>query len=312
MFGNSGIFYPQVFCFINYADTGSVILKVFLIGVDGQLGTDISEYFTKMGAKVHGLVGFKEVNICDYDKSYDLIKHSDPDIVINTAAFHNVDLCEDEIEQAFKVNVAGVKNIASICRGMDIPLMHFSTDYVFDGKKRTPYIEEDCPGPLSIYAISRLGGERVVQYMLEKYYILRLSGLYGHAGCAGKDNINFVETMLGLANTKKQIEIVDDQVLTPTFTGDVAEKLFELIQTGRYGLYNMTNTGSCSWFEFACEIFRLAGIDIEVLPISSIEFGAKAIRPGYSVLDNISLRKAGLSDLRDWKEALSEYIRCRK
>jgi len=280
MSGNSGIFYPQVFCFINYTDTGSIILKIFLIGVDGQLGTDISKHFTKMGAKVHGLIGLKEINICDFDKSRELIRGSDPDIVINTAAFHNVDLCEDEVMQAFNVNVAGVKNIAGICREMNIPLMHFSTDYVFDGEKRTPYIEEDCPGPSSIYAISRLGGERVVQYMLEKYYLVRLSGLYGYAGCAGKDNINFVEIMLGLADTKKQISVVDDQVLTP-------------------------------WYEFACKIFKLAGIDIEVLPISSGEFGAKAIRPGYSVLDNAGLRRAGLSDLRDWKEALGEYIRNR-
>jgi len=311
MSGNSDIFYPQIFCFINYTYAGSVALKVFLIGVDGQLGTDISKHFTKMGAQVHGLIGLKDINICDYGKSYELIKHYGPDIVLNTAAFHNVDLCEDEIMQAFKVNIAGVKNIAAICRGMDIPLMHFSTDYVFDGGKKTPYIEKDCPGPLSIYAISRLGGERVVQYMLEKYYLIRLSGLYGHAGCAGKDNINFVETMLGLADTKKQIKVVDDQVLTPTFTVDVAEKLFELIRTGKYGLYHMTNTGSCSWYEFACETFRLAGIDMDVLPVSSGEFGAKAIRPGYSVLDNAGLRKAGLSDLRDWKEALNDYIKNR-
>lgn len=287
-------------------------MKIFLIGVDGQLGTDISEHFMKMGAEVHGLIGLKEIDICDYGKSYELVRQSDPDIVINTAAFHNVDLCEDEIMQALKVNIAGVKNIASICGKMDIPLMQFSTDYVFDGEKKTPYIEEDCPGPSSIYAISRLGGERVVQYMLEKYYLIRLAGLYGHAGCAGKDNVNFVETMLELADVKRQVKVVDDQVLTPTSAIDVAEKLFELIGTGRYGLYHMTNTGSCSWFEFACEIFRLKGIDIEVLPVSSGEFGAKAIRPGYSVLDNVNLKKAGLSDMRDWKEALREYIRGRK
>ena len=286
-------------------------MNVFLIGVDGQLGTDIDKHFTKMGANVHGLVGLKDIDICDYDNSYKLIKGADPDIIINTAAFHNVDLCEDEVIQAFKVNVAGVKNIAGICRDMDIPLMNFSTDYVFDGNKEMPYTERDCPGPSSIYAVSRLGGERVIQYMLEKYYLIRLSGLYGHAGCAGKENVNFVETMLGLSGKKKQIKVVDDQVLTPTFTVDVAERLFELIGTGRYGLYHMTNTGSCSWYEFTCEIFRLAGIDIEVLPVSSIEFGAKAARPGYSVLDNAELKRAGLSDLRDWKEALGEYIRDR-
>ncbi len=308
MSGNNGIFYSQVFCFINYIDTGSIILKVFLIGVDGQLGTDINKHFTKMGAQVHGLIGLKDINICDYDKSYGLVRKYGPDIVINTAAFHNVDLCEDEIMQAFKVNVAGVKNIAAICRKLDIPLMQFSTDYVFDGKKKTPYIEKDCPKPSSIYAISRLGGERVVQYMLEKYYLIRLSGLYGYAGCAGKDNTNFIEAMLALADTKKQVKVVDDQVLTPTGTIDVAEKLFELISTGRYGLYHMTNTGSCSWFEFACEIFKLMDINIDIIPVSSKEFGAKASRPKYSVLDNANLRKIGIKDLRSWKEALKDYI----
>ncbi|MES0341970.1 MAG: dTDP-4-dehydrorhamnose reductase [Candidatus Humimicrobiaceae bacterium] len=286
-------------------------MKIFLIGVDGQLGTDINKHFTKMGLNVRGLIGLKEIDICDYDKSYKLVKNSDPDIVINTAAFHNVDLCEDEMIQAFKVNVSGVQNIATICRELNIPLMHFSTDYIFDGEKKTPYIEGDCPKPLSIYAISKLGGERVVQYMLEKYYLVRLSGLYGHAGCTGKENINFVETMLSLGDTKSQVRVVNDQVLTPTSTKDVAEKLFELIQTGKYGLYHMTNTGSCSWFEFAFETFKLAGIDMDVLPISSEEFGAKAVRPGYSVLDNSNLKKAGLSDMRNWKEALMEYIKNR-
>ena len=287
-------------------------MKVFLIGVDGQLGTDIEQCFTSKGIEVHGLIGLKEIDICDYGGSFDKIRDSKPDLVINTAAFHNVDLCEDEPGQAFKVNVGGVKNIAGICRKMDIPLMHFSTDYVFDGSKSSPYLEGDCPRPLSIYAISKHGGERVVQYMLDKYYLIRLSGLYGHAGCTGKGNMNFIETMLKLAESKKEIKVVDDQVLTPTSTIDVAEKLAELIMTAKYGLYHMTSTGSCSWFEFASEIFKFAGIDIDVLQASSEEFGAKAIRPGYSVLDNSNLREAGLKDMRNWKEALREYIKDRK
>ncbi|MFC2159560.1 dTDP-4-dehydrorhamnose reductase [Actinomycetota bacterium] len=283
-------------------------MKVFLIGVDGQLGTDIEQCFTARGIEVLGFIGLKEIDICDYDDSFDKIASSKPDLVINTAAFHNVDLCEDELEMAFNVNVGGVRNIAGICKGMDIPLMHFSTDYVFDGKKNTPYVEDDCSGPLSIYAISRLGGERVVQYMLDKYYLIRLSGLYGHAGCVGKGNINFIETMLKLAESKKAIKVVDDQVLTPTSTVDVAEKLGELIMTGKYGLYHMTNTGSCSWFEFACEIFKLMDINIDVVPISSKEFGAKAIRPRYSVLDNVNLKNIGISDLKHWKIALKNYL----
>ena len=292
-------------------DRGS-LLKVFLIGVDGQLGTDIKDCFIAKGIEVHGLIGLKEIDICDYDDSLDKITSSKPDLVINTAAFHNVDLCEDELEQAFKVNVGGVKNIAGICREMDIPLMHFSTDYVFDGSMNTPYLEDDCPGPLSIYAISKLGGERVIQYMLDKYYLVRLSGLYGHAGYTGKGNINFVETMLKLAESKKEIRVVDDQVLTPTSTMDAAEKLSELIGTSKYGLYHMTNTGSCSWYEFTLEIFRLMDIKINVIPVSSEEFGARAIRPKYSVLDNANLRKVGIRDMDEWKKSLRHYLEKRQ
>jgi dTDP-4-dehydrorhamnose reductase len=283
-------------------------LKIFLIGADGQLGTDIEKYFTEKGAEVTGLVGLKDIDICDYGSSRRLVMDWGPDLVINTAAFHNVDLCEDEVAQTFRVNVEGVKNIASICREAGIPLMHFSTDYVFDGKKSFPYTEDDCPGPLSIYGISKLGGERVIQSMLDRYYLIRLCGLYGHAGCTGKGNTNFVEAMLGLASTNKSVRVVDDQVMTPTSSKDAAGKIFDLVRTGIYGLYHMTNTGSCSWYEFAREIFRVAGMDVEVIPVKSSEFGAKALRPAYSVLDNVNLRKAGIKDMRHWKEALRDYI----
>ena len=283
-------------------------MKVFLIGVDGQLGSDIREYFTLKQIEVHGLIGLKDIDVCDYEGTSRLIEDSSPDLVINTAAFHNVDLCEDKVEDAFRVNVTGVKNVASICRKLDIPLMHFSTDFVFDGEKKEPYTETDCPRPRSVYAISKLAGERVVQYMLEKYYLVRLSGLYGHAGCTGKGNINFVETMLKLARDSKKVRVVDDQVLTPTSTKDAAEKLYELIQKGKYGLYHMTNTGECSWYEFAREIFRLSGIEIDTEPITSQELGAKAIRPAYSVLDNKNLRDAGIEDMRNWRQALKQYI----
>ena len=286
-------------------------MKIFLIGSDGQLGTDINEYFSGRGMEVQGFIGLKEIDVCDYKSTFKLIRESAPDLVINTAAFHDVDLCEDRVAEAFRVNVEGVKNTASICRELNIPLVHFSTDYVFEGTKDTPYTEDDCPGPMSVYAISKLGGERVIRYMLKKYYLIRLSGLYGHAGCTGKGNINFVETMLRLAGEKKQIRVVVDQVLTPTSTRDAARKIHELIQTGRYGLYHMTNTGSCSWYEFACHIFRLSGISVDIEPITSLQLGAKALRPAYSVLDNVNLRKAGLEDMRHWKQALAEYISSR-
>jgi len=286
-------------------------VKVAIIGVDGQLGTDVDSIFRQKGMETEGLVGLKDIDVCDYRLSDGIIKKINPDIVINTAAFHDVDRCEDAVMDAFKVNVMGVKNLATICREMDIPLMHFSTDYVFDGEKGSPYIESDCPRPLSTYGISKLAGEHVIQYILDKYYIVRLCGLYGHSGCVGKGNTNFVEMVINMAAKEKEIKIVDDQIVTPTSTMDVSMKLFELIEKGKYGIYHMTNTGSCSWYEFTREIFGLMGITTKLLPTTTGEFGAKAKRPGYSVLDNLNLRNAGLSDLRDWKEALADYIRGR-
>lgn len=283
-------------------------MKIVLIGVDGQLGTDINSYFSSKGLEVIGLVGLKEIDITDSKTCGGVIKKIRPDLVINTAAFHNVDLCEDEVMPAFEVNVMGVKNLAEICREMDISLMHFSTDYVFDGLKDTPYSEKDCPGPISLYGTSKLGGEMVIQYMLEKYYIVRLSGLYGYAGCVGKGNVNFVEVMINIAQENREIRVINDQVLTPTSSMDVSEKLFELIQTNKFGLYHMTNTGGCSWHEFACEIFKLMKTDQKVSSITSDQFGAKAKRPKYSVLDNSKLRQISIKDLRNWKDALRNYI----
>ncbi len=283
-------------------------MKIALIGVDGQLGTDINSYFSSRGVEVAGLVGMKEIDITDPITSEGTLKKINPDLIINTAAFNNVDSCEDEAMPAFEINVAGVKNLAGICKEMDVPLVHFGTDYVFDGGKDEPYTENDCARPISLYGLSKLAGERVIQYMLEKYYIVRLSGLYGHTGCVGKGNVNFVELMIKMGEQEKKIKVIDDQVLTPTSTIDVSKKLFELVQTKKYGLYHMTNTGSCSWYEFACEIFELMGSSLDISPVTSSQFGAKAKRPGYSVLDNANLRKIGLDDLRSWKFALRDYI----
>jgi len=287
------------------------IKKIALIGVDGQLGTDIYNHFKKKGVKLEGLRGFRDIDVYDYSLSENVLKKIGPDIVINTAAFHDVDRCEDEALSAFKVNVIGVKNLALICREIGVPLIHFSTDYIFDGEKSSPYVENDYTRPLSLYGISKLAGEQVILYILDRYYIVRLCGLYGHAGCIGKGSTNFVESMIKLAEEKKEIEVVNDQVLTPTSTMDVSEKLLELMQTGKYGIYHMTNTGSCSWYEFTCEIFRLMKLNTRVIPISTDQFGAKAKRPHYSVLDNFNLRKIGLTDLRNWKEALKDYIKNR-
>jgi len=286
-------------------------LKIALIGSDGQLGTDIYKYFKNKGADIAGLTQ-KEIEVCDKNICISVLFEMKPDLIINTAAFHQVDVCEDEVLKTFEVNVGGVKNLAEICLEIDSALMHFSTDFVFGGYvKNTPYNEDDCPAPISVYGISKLAGEHVIRYMLKKYYILRVCGLYGHAGSLGK-GYNFVELMIRLAKEGKDIRVVNDQVLTPTSTKDVTEKLFELIQKGKFGLYHMTSSGSCSWYEFACEIFKLSGLNPNISPTTSKEFVTKAKRPSYSVLDNRNLRKIGLKDMRQWKAALTDYIEERK
>ena len=286
-------------------------MKIALIGADGQLGTDIYDHFKKNGLDITGLTQ-EDIEVCDKNSCNSVLLRLKPDLVINTAAYNLVDASEDQISTAFDVNAAGVRNLAETCLEIDAAMMHFSTDFVFGGyEKNSPFTEEDCPSPVSIYGISKLAGELVLKYMLKKYYIIRISGLYGHAGSLGK-GYNFVELMLEMAKNDKKIEVVDDQVLTPTSSSDVTEKLFELIQTEKYGTYHMTNTGSCSWFEFASEIFDLAGLRPDLQPISSEKFASRAKRPSYSVLDNTNLRNIGIKDMRHWKEALSDYIRQRR
>jgi len=281
-------------------------MRIALIGANGQLGTDIGAYFDKKGIEVHGL-SHKDIEVCDPESAGKVITGMDPDLIINTSAFHNVDICEDEAMQAFKVNVLGVKNLVEACLKIDIPLMHFSTDYVFKGNKSEPYIETDCPDPINIYGISKLAGETLINYKMEKYYIIRVSGLYGHAGSSGKGG-NFIELMIRLATEGKDIKVVDDQVLTPTSTEDLSAKLFELIKLKIYGIYHMTNAGYCSWYEFAGEIFKLTGLSPNYEPVASSVFGAKAKRPVFSAIDNHNLRKIGLQDMRHWKSALKDYI----
>jgi dTDP-4-dehydrorhamnose reductase len=287
------------------------ILKIVLIGSDGQLGTDIYKYFKDKGADITGLT-INDIDICDSNVCSNVLNLIRPNLIINTAAFHQVDACEEEVAKAFEVNVGGLKNLAEVALSIDAALMHFSTDFVFGGyKKSTPFTEDDCPAPVSVYGISKLAGEYVLRYMMKKYYLLRVCGLYGHAGSLGK-GYNFVEIMLRLANEGKDIKVVNDQVLTPTSTKDVAEKLYELILTEKYGIYHMTNSGSCSWYEFACEIFKMAGLAPNISQTTSDVFASKAKRPAYSVLDNKNLRAAGLADMRPWKESLADYLKERK
>lgn len=283
-------------------------MRILLIGARGQLATDLRRCLLEDEVIA---VTHQQLEICDAAAVQALLERVRPDCIINTAAFHRVDDCEDQAEKAFAVNVAGVYNLARAAQRIGALLVHFSTDYVFDGCKKTPYVETDLPRPLSVYAMSKLAGEWTVQQYCERYFLVRTCGLYGVAGARSKGG-NFVETMLRLAGEGKPIRVVSDLIATPTSTHDLAEGLVPLIHTERYGLYHMTNTGQCSWYEFAREIFRQSQLTPDLAPTTSETFGAKARRPAYSVLDNYALRGAGLPKFRSWQEALAEYLQERQ
>ena len=285
-------------------------MKVLLVGANGQLAQDLHLRLESSGHAVVP-VTHEQLDIRDAAHTHEVVAQTRPETIINTAAFHRVDDCEDQQELAFAVNEAGVSNVARAAESADAMLVQFSTDYVFDGSKRSPYVEQDQPRPLSVYAKSRLAGERAVRENCSCYLIVRTCGLYGLAGSRSKSG-NFVETMLRLAAQAKKLSVVDDQVCTPTSTSDLARHLVPLIRARAQGLFHMTNTGECSWFQFAQEIFRVSGMNAQLVPTTSEAYAAKARRPSYSVLDNAQLRAAGFHDFRHWQEALPEYIRLRQ
>lgn len=281
-------------------------MRILLIGAAGQLAQDLLPVLEKGGHDVAPIT-HEQLEICSPEAVQQAVASARPHCIINTAAFHRVDDCEDQAEKAFAVNVLGVRNLAQAAEQVGSALLHFSTDYVFGGEKGTPYTESDLPQPLSVYAISKLAGEFAARRYCSRHFVIRTCGLYGVGGSRSKGG-NFVETMLRLAAQKKTIRVVADQVVTPTSTADLAERVLPLIASGRYGLYHMTSAGQCSWHEFAVEVFRLARLKAELQPVDSRSFAAKARRPAYSVLDNFQMRAAGLAELRPWQEALAEYM----
>jgi dTDP-4-dehydrorhamnose reductase len=279
--------------------------RIVVLGATGQLGTDLLKTLIDWDLIP---LSHSDLDVCDFIYTRKVLSDARPDIVINTVAFTRVDDCEEEVSKAFWVNAFAVRNLAEVCADLDCTLMHISTDYVFGGEKRTPYTEDDTPNPLNVYGVSKLAGEYFVRNICPKHFIIRTSGLYGVAGSSGKGG-NFVETMIRLAKERKPIRVVTDQVLTPTYTRDLAEKIKELLQTGAYGLYHITNSGHCSWYEFAAKIFELLGLKPDFGPTTSVGFGAKARRPAYSVLAHERLKRLGLDDLRPWPEALEAYLK---
>jgi len=280
-------------------------VKVALIGARGQLGTDLVQAMNGWDVVAWS---HREVEVCDFSATRDALTTAAPDLVINTAAFHRVDECEVQAEKALQVNALAVRNLARICEDLGCALLHVSTDYVFGGEQRVPYAETDLPVPLNAYGVSKLAGELFVRRLCRRHFVVRSCGLYGVAGASGKGG-NFVETMVRLSKEGRAIRVVDDQVLTPTYTKDLAEKIVELLRAERYGLYHITNAGSCSWYEFTKEIFRILEVNPDLAPTTAEAFGAAARRPAYSVLAHEAIAQIGLADLRPWAEAVADYLR---
>jgi dTDP-4-dehydrorhamnose reductase len=281
-------------------------LKIAITGAGGQLGTDLTKAIAESGLEYYPLK-HEELDVTDVESIRAAMERIKPDAVINTAAFHKVDLCEDEPEQTMLVNSVGARNVAVACREVGATAVYISTDYVFDGEKGAPYVETDTPIPLSVYGAAKLAAEHMTRLSLERHFVIRTTGLYGIAGYTGKGG-NFVETVLKFVEGGKPMNVVADQFVTPTSTSDLAPKIVELIRTDNYGLYHMTNTDHCSWYEFALEVAKLSGLSGDIGRTTSAKFSAKAQRPPYSVLDNRHLRDVGLSDMRPWREALADYM----
>jgi dTDP-4-dehydrorhamnose reductase len=280
-------------------------MKTVLIGSNGQLGTDLVKALAgwPLARATHA-----DFDVCDAAAARQFLTAAKPELVINTAAFHKLDDCETQPHKAFAVNATAVRDLAGICRDLGATLVHISTDYVYGGEQSTPYTEEDLPSPVNVYGVSKLAGELLVRATCPRHYIIRTCGLYGVAGASGKGG-NFPELMIRLAREGKPIKVVRDQVLTPSSTRDVAAKIHELVQTGRYGVYHVTNSGSCSWYEFAGQIFHLLNLRPDFTSTTTAAFAAATQRPAYSVLAKDGLRRAGLAAMRPWQEALVDYLR---
>jgi dTDP-4-dehydrorhamnose reductase len=283
-------------------------MKILLIGANGQLGSDLAKVLPARG---HDLVALThaDLEVTEPASIEGVMTAHRPDLVLNMAAFHKVDLCESEVEKTFAVNAFGTRNLALACRTSRAVLAHMSTDYVFggDASRQTPYGEGDTPAPINVYGVSKLAGEHLIQGVLDRHFIFRVTGLYGIAGSTGKGG-NFVELMLRLAREGKDIRVVDDQRLTPTYTVDLANQIAAVIETERFGLYHATSQGDCTWYEFAAEIFRQSLLDPHLDRARTGDFGEQATRPAYSVLENRNLQRCGLDQMRPWQQALAAYL----
>ncbi|MBM4764478.1 dTDP-4-dehydrorhamnose reductase [Bacillus sp. B15-48] len=277
-------------------------LKVVVTGAKGQLGTELVSILNEENeVEVVGL-SREDLDITDPTQVQKKIYELMPDVVIHAAAYTNVDMAEDVPDTAFLVNGIGTKNLAIAASKLKAKFVFISTDYVFNGDSKKPIGESETPCPLGVYGQTKLAGENYVRKYLGKYFIVRTSWVYGVHGK------NFVKTMLKLSDKIDQVMVVDDQIGSPTYTFDLAQCILRLISTDKYGIYHVTNSGSCSWHEFALAIFEEANIEMNVVPCKTDEFPRKAPRPHYSVLNNTALRENGFPQMENWRKALTHFF----
>ncbi len=282
-------------------------MKVAVVGANGQLGSDVASAFAANRDDICSLT-HDEIEVGRLESVRASLKNCNAAVVVNTAAMHHVEHCEQDPEKAYGVNAIGARNLAMVTRDLGAVLVHVSTDYVFDGTKDSPYIEEDAPLPLNVYGNSKLAGEYYVRTVNPKHFVLRTSALYGKHPCRAKGGRNFVDLMLELARTRGRVRVVNDEFVSPTPTADLARQIVRLSGSEQYGLYHATAEGSCSWYEFAREIFSVAGVEVILEAAAPGEFPAKTPRPHYSVLENRRLKNAGLNSFTSWKTGLQQYL----
>lgn len=282
-------------------------MKVLVTGVGGQLGYDVvneleKRSITALGTDIQGL-NIQKMDITDAQSVETVIRDFAPDAVIHCAAYTAVDAAEENEALCRKINVDGTQNIANVCKALDIKMIYISTDYVFGGQGERPWEPDDEKDPQSVYGQTKYEGELAVQNTLEKYFIVRIAWVFGLNGK------NFIKTMLNLSKTHNRLTVVNDQFGSPTYTYDLARLLVDMVQTDKYGVYHATNEGICSWYEFACAIFKAAGIEMEVVPVTTAEYGAKATRPYNSRMSKEKLTENGFERLPSWQDALERYLK---
>lgn len=281
-------------------------MKVLVTGVKGQLGHDVVNELEKRGIEAVG-VDVEEMDITDAAACETVIKKAKPDAIIHCAAYTAVDAAEENVELCRRVNAEGTRNIAKVCQELDIKMMYISTDYVFNGQGERPWEPDDHREPLNVYGLTKYEGEIAVEQLVKKYFTVRIAWVFGINGK------NFIKTMLRLGKERGAVSVVNDQIGSPTYTYDLARLLADMIQTDRYGRYHATNEGLCSWYEFACEIFRQAGMDsVAVTPVDSSSFPAKAKRPANSRMSKEKLEENGFKRLPAWQDALGRYLKVLK